>query len=61
MGGTGMDRPIAPDFEIDQVLPHLFDKKVLLTKERANENKPFSLSSSPLRILRLFRFLLSKE
>ena len=35
--------PIAPDFEIDQVLPHLFDKSIAYIKERANENKPFFL------------------
>lgn len=35
--------PIAPDFEIDQVLPHLFDKSIAYLKERANQNKPFFL------------------
>ena len=54
--------PIAPDFEIDQVLPHLFDKSIAYIKERANDNKPFFLYLPlPLRILRLCLFLLSKE
>lgn len=35
--------PIAPDFEIDQVLPHLFDKSISYLKERAKENNPFFL------------------
>jgi len=33
--------PIAPDFEIAQVLPHLFDKTMERVKERAKEDKPF--------------------
>lgn len=38
--------PIGPDFEIEQVLPHLFDKSMAYVEERANpENKeqPFFL------------------
>ena len=38
---------IAPDFEIDQVLPHLFDKSIAYIKERANKNKPFFLYLPP--------------
>jgi len=33
--------PIAPDFKIDEVLPHLFDKTVERVKERVKEDKPF--------------------
>ena len=33
--------PIAPDFKIDEVLPHLFDKTMERVKERAKEDKPF--------------------
>ncbi|MEW4451490.1 arylsulfatase [Bremerella sp. JC817] len=38
--------PIAPDFEIEQVLPHLFDKSIAYVQERtleANRDKPFFL------------------
>lgn len=33
--------PIAPDFKIDEVLPHLFEKTMERVKERAKEDKPF--------------------
>ncbi|MCC9606241.1 arylsulfatase [Blastopirellula sp. JC732] len=38
--------PIGPDFEIEQVLPHLFDKAITYVKERtapANADQPFFL------------------
>ncbi|GAA4419569.1 arylsulfatase [Bremerella cremea] len=38
--------PIAPDFEIEQVLPHLFDKSIAYVQERTsdvNRDKPFFL------------------
>lgn len=33
--------PISPDFEIEKVLPHLFDKTIERVKERVKEDKPF--------------------
>lgn len=33
--------PISPDFEIKNVLPHLFDKAVERVKERVKEDQPF--------------------
>ena len=35
--------PISPDFEINNVLPHLFDKAIQHVKTRANDDKPFFL------------------
>ena len=35
--------PISPDFEIDEVLPHLFDKSIKYVQERAKSGKPFFL------------------
>ena len=35
--------PIAPDFKIDEVLPHLFDKSIAYVQERAKKKKPFFL------------------
>ena len=35
--------PIGPDFKIDEVLPHLFEKSVAYVKERAKKKKPFFL------------------
>ena len=35
--------PIAPDFEIEQVLPHLFDKAIKHIETRAKSNQPFFL------------------
>ena len=33
--------PIAPDFEIEQVLPHLFQKAITRIEERVKEDQPF--------------------
>ena len=41
--GWYREGPIGPDFKIDQVLPHLFDKSVAYVKERAKKKKPFFL------------------
>jgi len=41
--GWYREGPIGPDFKIDQVLPHLFDKSVAYIKERAKKKKPFFL------------------
>ena len=35
--------PIAPDFKIDQVLPHLFDKSIAHIKHRVMQDQPFFL------------------
>lgn len=35
--------PISPDFKIDEVLPHLFDKSMKYVQERAKTGKPFFL------------------
>lgn len=35
--------PIGDDFEIEQVLPHLFDKSIAYVEERVKEDKPFFL------------------
>ena len=35
--------PIAPDFKIDQVLPHLFDKSIAHVKARVKQDQPFFL------------------
>ena len=35
--------PIGSDFQIDEVLPHLFDKSMAYVKERAKKKKPFFL------------------
>src|SRR6056300_1623815 len=35
--------PIGPDFKIEEVLPHLFDKSVAYVKEQAQREKPFFL------------------
>ncbi|MCR9293263.1 MAG: arylsulfatase [bacterium] len=35
--------PISPDFKIDQVLPHLFEKSMAHIQERAQESQPFFL------------------
>ena len=35
--------PISPDFKIDEVLPHLFDKSIKYVQERAKSGKPFFL------------------
>ena len=35
--------PIGPDFKIDEVLPHLFEKSVAYVKARAKKKKPFFL------------------
>ena len=41
--GWYREGPIGPDFKIDEVLPHLFDKSVAYVKERAKKKKPFFL------------------
>ena len=41
--GWYREGPIGPDFKIDQVLPHLFEKSVAYIKERAKKKKPFFL------------------
>jgi len=41
--GWYREGPIAPDFKIDEVLPHLFEKSVAYVKERAKKKKPFFL------------------
>jgi arylsulfatase A len=44
--GWYREGPIAPDFKIDEVLPHLFDRSIAHIKERAEEakaGKPFFL------------------
>ncbi len=41
--GWYREGPIGPDFKIDQVLPHLFDKSVAYAKERAKKKNPFFL------------------
>tara|TARA_B100001248_G_scaffold249976_1_gene223606 strand:- start:9453 stop:10982 length:1530 start_codon:yes stop_codon:yes gene_type:complete len=41
--GWYREGPIGPDFRIDQVLPHLFEKSVAYVKERAKKKKPFFL------------------
>lgn len=35
--------PIGSDFQIDEVLPHLFEKSIAYVKERAKKKKPFFL------------------
>ncbi|MCC9655883.1 sulfatase family protein [Rhodopirellula halodulae] len=35
--------PIAPDFEIEQVLPHLFEKSIAYVEERSQTDQPFFL------------------
>ena len=35
--------PIAPDFKIDEVLPHLFDKSIAYVADRAKRRQPFFL------------------
>ncbi len=35
--------PISPDFKIDEVLPHLFDKSIAHVREHAKSDKPFFL------------------
>ncbi len=35
--------PISPDFEIDEVLPHLFDKAIAHVEQRVESDKPFFL------------------
>ena len=42
--GWYREGPIGPDFRIDQVLPHLFEKSVAYVKERDKKKKPFFLS-----------------
>jgi arylsulfatase A len=41
--GWYREGPIGPDFKIDEVLPHLFEKSVAYVKERAKKKKPFFL------------------
>jgi arylsulfatase A len=41
--GWYREGPIGPDFKIDEVLPHLFEKSVSYIKERAKKKKPFFL------------------
>ena len=41
--GWYREGPIGPDFKIDEVLPHLFDKSITYVKERAKKKKPFFL------------------
>jgi arylsulfatase A len=41
--GWYREGPIGPDFKIDEVLPHLFEKSVTYVKERAKKKKPFFL------------------
>ncbi|WP_411847253.1 arylsulfatase [Roseibacillus persicicus] len=39
--GWYREGPISPDFEIEKVLPHLFDKTVERIQERVKEDQPF--------------------
>jgi arylsulfatase A len=41
--GWYREGPIAPDFKIDEVLPHLFDKSIAYVKDRARKKSPFFL------------------
>ena len=41
--GWYREGPIGPDFKIDEVLPHLFDKSITYVKQRAKKKKPFFL------------------
>ena len=41
--GWYREGPIGPDFKIDEVLPHLFEKSVAYVKERAKKKQPFFL------------------